>query len=323
MLTGYRPTGRLHLGHWHGNLLNMLKYQSEYESFFFVADWHALTSDYADTSDLQMNIHEMVLDWLAAGIDPSKAHVYKQSDIPEVAELNLYYSMITPLGWLERNPTYKEQREQVTAKDLSTHGFLGYPVLQCADITIMHADVVPVGEDQLPHLELSREIVRRFAHFYGPYLVEPKALVSEAKKVPGTDGRKMSKSYGNAIYLTDSADEIRAKVKQMITDPQKIRKCDPGRPEICSVYDLDRLYASPEELENVTRTCRAGTLGCVEHKLNLAERVVTSLEPFQARRAKLEKEPDLVSHTLIEGAGEVRPIAEETLHRVRRMMRIE
>jgi len=301
----------------------MLKYQSEYESFFFVADWHALTSDYADTSELQANTREMVLDWLAAGIDPSAAHVYKQSDLPEVAELFLYYSMITPLGWLERNPTYKEQREQVTAKDLSTHGFLGYPVLQCADITIMHADVVPVGEDQLPHLELSREIVRRFTHFYGEYLVEPQALVSRAKKVPGTDGRKMSKSYGNAIFLTDDPDTIRAKVRQMITDIAKIRKCDPGRPEICSVFDLDRLYASEEQLETVARTCRGGELGCVEHKLQLAERIIASLAPFQVRRRELEGEPGLVERTLAEGAERVRPIAVDTLHNVRRMIRIE
>ncbi len=323
MLTGYRPTGRLHLGHWHGNLLNMLKYQAEYESYFFIADWHALTSDYADTSQLLANVEEMILDWLAAGIDPDKCNIYRQSDLPEVAELHLYLSMITPLGWLQRNPTYKEQQEQVTTKDLSTYGFLGYPVLQCADIVIMGADVVPVGEDQLPHLELAREIVRRFTHFYGDYLIEPQALVSHAKKVPGTDGRKMSKSYDNAIFLTDEKDDVAKKVRQMITDPAKIRKDDPGDPDICSVFELDKAYASAEELAKIDKECRAGTLGCVEHKLGLAERTSASLADFQTRRAELGGVAGLVDQTLAEGAAKVRPIAEEAMHTVRKLMKVE
>ncbi len=322
MLTGYRPTGRLHLGHWHGNLLNMLKYQTEYESFFFIADWHALTSDYADTSQLQTNISEMVLDWLAAGLDPNISKIYRQSDLPEVAELHLYLSMITPLGWLQRNPTYKEQQEQVVGKDLSTYGFLGYPVLQCADITIMRADVVPVGEDQLPHLELAREIVRRFTHFYGDCLVEPQALVSRAKKVPGTDGRKMSKSYGNAIFLTDDVETVRKKVRQMITDPAKIRKSDPGDPGICSVFALDALYATRDEVKSVDSDCRAGKLGCVEHKDALAQRISATVSQFQERRAGLSADPGLVAATLQSGAAAVRPIAEEAMATVRRLIRI-
>ena len=323
MLTGYRPTGRLHLGHWHGNLTNMLKYQEEYESFFFIADWHALTSDYADTSQLTANVDEMVLDWLAAGLDPNVCNIYRQSDLPQVAELHLYLSMITPLGWLERNPTYKEQREQLSAKDLGTYGFLGYPVLQCADITMMHADVVPVGEDQLPHLELSREIVRRFTHFYGKYLIEPQALVSHAKKVPGTDGRKMSKSYDNAIFLTDDAETVRSKVRKMITDPAKIRKTDPGDPDICSVFDLDRLYATDEELAKAGAECRDGCLGCVEHKDALAARISAQLAPFQERRETLAGKPGLVATVLEEGATRVRPIAEEAIGNVRRLMKVE
>lgn len=323
MLTGYRPTGRLHLGHWHGNLVNMLKYQSEYDSFYFIADWHALTTDYADTSELTANTAEMVLDWLAAGLDPGVCKIYRQSDLPEVAELHLYLSMITPLGWLERNPTYKEQQQQLTTKDVSTHGFLGYPVLQCADIVIMHADVVPVGEDQLPHLELSREIVRRFTHFYGEYLIEPQALVSHAKKVPGTDGRKMSKSYDNAIFLTDDAGTVTAKVRQMITDPTKIRKADPGDPEVCSVFELDRSYATPDELAAIDADCRSGKLGCVEHKNALAERINATLEGFQERRAELACEADLVEKTLTQGAAKVRPIAAEAIGTVRKLIRIE
>lgn len=323
MLTGYRPTGRLHLGHWHGNLLNMLKYQSAYESFFFIADWHALTSDYADTSQLPANIDEMVLDWLAAGIDARESIIYRQSDLPQVAELHLYLSMITPLGWLQRNPTYKEQQEQVTTKDLSTYGFLGYPVLQCADIVMMHAEVVPVGEDQLPHLELAREIVRRFTHFYGEYLVEPQALVSPSKKVPGTDGRKMSKSYDNAIFLTDNADTIGGKIRKMITDPAKVKKADPGNPEICSVFELDRAYATNEELATIDATCRSGALGCVGHKDALAERVVASLASFQARRAELAAQPGLVTETLAQGAAKARPIATEAIATIRKLMKVE
>lgn len=322
MLTGYRPTGRLHLGHWHGNLLNMLKYQAEYESFFFIADWHALTSDYADPSQLLSSVDEMVLDWLAAGIDPAQCMIYRQSDVPQVAELHLCLSMITPLGWLQRNPTYKEQQDQVTTKDLSTYGFLGYPVLQCADIVIMHADVVPVGEDQLPHLELAREIVRRFTHFYGDYLIEPKALVSHAKKVPGTDGRKMSKSYDNAIFLTDDADTVVKKVRQMITDPAKIRKADPGDPGVCSVFELDKAYATAEELAKIDEECRAGTLGCVDHKNALAERISASLLAFQARRVELASKPGLVEETLAGGAAKVLPIAEEAIATVRKLMKV-
>lgn len=322
VLTGYRPTGKLHLGHLHGNLKNMLELQEKYECFFFVADWHALTTDYADTSDLLEFESEMVLDWLAVGLDPNKCAIYRQSDISETAELALYLSMLTPIAWLERNPTYKEQLRELKAKEIATHGFLGYPVLQAADILGVHADFVPVGEDQLPHLELSREIARRFNHFYGKYLKEPAAMLSHAKRVPGTDGRKMSKSYGNAIYLDDDAEAVAKKVMKMITDPQKIRRNDPGRPEICNVYELHKIY-SPDRIEEIGNCCRSGELGCVEDKRNLAERINTSLEPFRMRRAEFADDPAAADKVLAEGAAKARPLIADTLHHVRRLMHIE
>src|SRR5512139_2034561 len=220
ILTGYRPTGKLHIGHWFGNLQNMLRLQHEYEAFYFIADWHALTSNWADPSEILRSTEDMVLDWCAAGLDPDIATIYRQSDVPEVAELMLYFSMVTPMSWLERVPSYKEQRDQISDKDLGNVGFFLYPLLQAADITIVLADYVPVGEDQRPHLELTREIVRRFNTAYGEYLPEPEAIIPEAgARVPGTDGRKMSKSYGNAIFISDPAEEIRAKVSSMLTDP--------------------------------------------------------------------------------------------------------
>ncbi len=236
ILTGYRPTGKLHLGNLHGNLKEMIELQEKAECFFFIADWHALTTDYQDPSCMREYTEEMVLDWLAAGIDPGKAAVYRQSDLPEVAEFQLYLSMITPLGWLERVPSFKEQQEQLQGKDISTHGFLGYPVLQAADILMVRADGVPVGEDQLPHLELTREIVRRFNFLYGETFKEPQSLLSRSPRIPGTDGRKMSKSYGNFISLTDPPDEMRKKVLSMITDPARRTRKDPGDPEKCSAF---------------------------------------------------------------------------------------
>ncbi|MCK4268542.1 MAG: tryptophan--tRNA ligase, partial [Actinomycetia bacterium] len=250
VLTGYRPTGKLHLGHMVGNLQNMLDLQSTYDCYFFIADWHALTTDYAKTGQLGNYIEEMVLDWLAFGLDPEKCTIYRQSDVPEVAELALYLGMLTPLSWLERNPTYKEQLVELKNKEIATYGFIGYPVLQAADILIVHGEVVPVGEDQLPHLELSREIARRFNYLYGDYLTEPQAKLSIGKRVPGTDNRKMSKSYNNAIFLTDSPDEISKKVRKMVTDPARIRRDDPGHPDVCSVFALHKIF-TPAEVERI------------------------------------------------------------------------
>ena len=300
----------------------MLGLQDKYECFFFIADWHALTTNYADTDKLLQYVDEMVLDWLAIGLDPNKCAIYRQSDMMEIAELALYFSMLTPIAWLERNPTYKEQLNELKAKEIATHGFIGYPVLQAADILSVHADFVPVGEDQLPHLELSREIARRFNHFYGKYLKEPKALLSHTKRLPGIDGRKMSKSYGNAIYLNDEPETIAKKVMKMITDPEKIRKNDPGHPEICSVFALHKLY-SPEQAEDIAARCRSGELGCVADKGDLAEKICSSLKPYQKRRLELARDPDTVKKVLAGGAAKAHPLISETLHQVRRLIKIE
>lgn len=322
VLTGYRPTGRLHLGHWHGNLQNMLSLARRYECFFFVADWHALTSEYADTAMVRPFTDEIVLDWLAAGLDPEKVHIYRQSDIPETAELTLYFAMVTPIPWLERVPTYKEQQQQLTGKDLSTLGFLQYPLLQTADIVIMRSELVPVGEDQLPHLEFAREVVRRYHNLYGECFPEPEALLSEAKRVPGIDGRKMSKSYGNTIDVMDDPKTIAAKVGSYITDPQKVRKSDPGRPEICALHELHRLH-DRGDLEEAARGCVAGELGCVEHKRRVAAYVTEDLADYQARRHELDQRPGLAREVLEEGARRVLPIARETLGDARRLIRLD
>ncbi len=321
ILTGYRPTGKLHLGNLHGNLGKMIELQEEAECFFFIADWHALTTDYQDPSQLRQFTEEMVLDWLAAGIDPEKAAVYRQSDLPEVAEFQLYLSMITPLGWLERVPSFKEQLEQLQGKDISTHGFLGYPVLQAADIIIVRADGVPVGEDQLPHLELTREIVRRFNHLYGETFGEPQSLLSPSPRIPGTDGRKMSKSYGNYISLTDPPEEIGKKVLSMITDPARRTRKDPGDPEKCSAYQLHKVYTE-DWLDEVAEKCRAAGWGCVECKEILAERIIASLQPFQERRRELESRPNHAWEVMQRGMERVKPLAREVLADVRARMGI-
>jgi len=321
ILTGYRPTGKLHLGNLHGNLKGMMELQEEAECYFFIADWHALTTDYGDPSRLREYTEEMVLDWLAAGVDPAKAAVYRQSDLPEVAEFQLYLSMITPLGWLERVPSFKEQQEQLEGKDVSTHGFLGYPVLQAADILIVKADGVPVGEDQLPHLELTREIVRRFNHLYGETFGEPQSLLSRSPRIPGVDGRKMSKSYGNYISLTDPPDEIEKKVLSMITDPARRTRKDPGDPEKCSAFQLHKVYTQ-DRLEEVVEKCTTAGWGCVECKGILAQRVVESLLPFQERRRELEAMPGYAWEVMEQGLAKVKPLAREVLAVVRARMGI-
>jgi tryptophanyl-tRNA synthetase len=323
-LTGYRPTGKLHIGHWFGNLQNMLEMQHEYDAYYFIADWHALTTHWADPSEVGASTEEMVLDWCAAGLDPEVCTIYRQSDVPEVAELTMYFSMVTPKPWLERVPSYKEQRAQVTDKDLGNLGFFLYPLLQAADITIVLADAVPVGEDQLPHLELTREIVRRFNNTYGDFLVEPQAILAKAgARVPGTDGRKMSKSYGNAIFISDAPDEMRAKVMSFMTDPARKLKTDPGDPDICPLHQVHKLIAPAEEIAEWNRCCRVAECGCVAHKKKLAEDLVAYFAPFQARRAELAADPEFAAKVLSAGADKARPLTGRVVSTCRELVGID
>src|SRR5512144_3304701 len=291
VVSGMRPTGKLHLGHYHGVLANWLELQSGYECFFFAADWHSLTTEYANTAEIRDNTRDMVLDWLAFGIDPEKSTIFQQSLVPQHAELNLILSMITPVSWLERNPTYKEMQENLTARDLSTFGFLGYPVLMASDIIVYKATRVPVGHDQLPHLEITREITRRFNYLYGEVFPEPTALLTETPKVLGIDGRKMSKSYGNAIFLSESEDETRKKVMSMVTDVQRPRRSDPGEPDRCVAFTLHRLYTSESKRSEIVESCRGAQIGCVDCKKILAQNVVDTLTPFREKRKEIAERP--------------------------------
>ena len=284
-VSGMRPTGPLHLGHYFGALKNWVPMQDSMSAFFFVADLHALTSDYADTSRLRGFVRELVLDWLAAGLDPQKSVIFQQSKVHEHAELGLLLGMITPVSWLERNPTYKEQQQEITNKDLGNYGFLGYPVLMAADILLYRPKWVPVGQDQLPHLELTREIARRFNSFYGPVFPEPEARLTPAARCPGLDGRKMSKSYGNGIYLRDTMDDIVPKVRGMFTDPARLRKSDPGNPDVCNLYPYHELLSSPEERAEIREGCTKATLGCVECKKIFMRNLEAFLDPLHQRRA--------------------------------------
>jgi tryptophanyl-tRNA synthetase len=317
VLSGMRSTGRLHLGNYFGAIRNWVALQDRYPCYYFVADWHALTSDYADPSGIAEFSLEVVADWLASGLDPERSVVFVQSLVPQHAELHLLLSMITPLGWLERVPTYKEQMQQIANKDLSNYGFLGYPVLQTADILLYRAGFVPVGEDQVSHLELSREITRRFNSFYGNVFPEPQPLLTPSPRVPGLDGRKMSKSYGNAIYLGDTPEEIRAKCKEMFTDPQRLRRADPGRPEVCNLFSFHQLVSTHDEREDVARRCRAAEIGCVEDKKLLAERLIAFLEPIREKRARLLADRDTLLDIIEDGSRKARERAEETLEQVR------
>jgi tryptophanyl-tRNA synthetase len=321
VLTGYRPTGPMHIGHWFGNVENMLRLQDEHECFYFIADWHMLTTHYDRTEELPGFTRELVLDLLAAGIDPDRVTLYRQSDVKEVAEMTLLLGMITPLGWLERVPTYKERLRDMAERDIANYGLLGYPLLQTVDITIVKGELVPVGEDQVPHLELSREIVRRFNRLYGEVLVEPQPLLSETPLIPGTDGRKMSKSLDNVINVRDDEPTVRETVRTFITDPQKVRRGDPGRPEICPVFTLHRRF-SPDILEWTEASCRSGELGCVQCKTNLADRIVAYYRDFRERREELEHRPGLVEEVLAAGAAKVRPVVEETMKAVRDAMHL-
>ena len=322
IVSGMRPTGKLHLGHFHGVLSNWLKLQQEFECFFFAADWHSLTTEYANTDGISDSIREMVLDWLAFGIDPEKSIIFVQSQVPQHAELNLILSMITPVSWLERNPTYKEMQENLTAKDLSTFGFLGYPVLMASDIIVYKAARVPVGQDQIPHLEITREIARRFNYLYGEVFPEPAALLTETPKVLGLDGRKMSKSYGNAIFLSDNAEETRKKVMSMVTDVQRPFKSDPGEPDRCVAFTLHSLYVAEEKRAEIVASCRGAQIGCVDCKKILAQSVVDTLSPFRAKREELASTPSLVEDVLAAGARKATEEAGQTMKDVRAALKV-
>ena len=323
VLSGLRPTGRVHLGNYFGAIRNWARLQDSYDCHYFVADWHALTSDYADPSGVKQATYEAVADWLAAGLDPAKSTIFVQSQVKEHAELHLLLSMVTPLPWLERVPTFKEQQQQLAEKDLNTYGFLGYPVLQTADVILYRAHFVPVGEDQAAHLELSREIVRRFNNLYGDVFPEPKALFTETPKVPGLDGRKMSKSYGNTIGLTASADEIRKAVSEMFTDPNRVRRKDPGNPDICNLFQFHKIFSDQETIERVDRECRAATIGCVDDKKLLAEIMIEWLRPIRERRETIDRDPSFVWDVLREGNRKARERAGETMENVRKAMNLD
>lgn len=322
VLSGMRPTGKLHLGNYLGALKNWKEMQENYECFFFVADWHALTTEYASSSDIRAYIHEMLIDWLAVGIDPDKATIFVQSMVPDHAVLHVLLSMITPLPWLERCPTYKEQQQQLTEKDLTTFGFLGYPVLQAADILIYKAHKVPVGIDQVPHLELTREIGRRFNHLYGEVFPEPQAILTEVPKLPGTDGRKMSKSYDNCIYLSDSGEVIRNKVRNMMTDPQRKKRQDPGDPEVCPVFAYHKIFTGKEDVERIAHECRTAGIGCVDCKKILIEKMLLMLAPIHETRAALARDKKHIRDVVERGTESAGKIASETMAQVREAMKI-
>jgi tryptophanyl-tRNA synthetase len=317
IVSGMRPTGRLHLGHYHGALKNWVGLQDKFRCYFFVADWHALTTDYATPQGIQQSTIEMAMDWLSAGLDPRRSVIFRQSNIKEHAELHLLFSMITPVPWLERNPTYKEQIKELTGKDLSTYGFLGYPVLQAADITMYKANKVPVGVDQAPHVELTREIVRRFNQTYRPIFPEPEALLSESQKMPGLDGRKMSKSYGNAVFLSDTPKEVDQKLSRMMTDPARVKRADPGEPEKCPAFQLHKVYSTPGEIEEVSKGCRTAGIGCLDCKKVMIKHVLEELAPISEKRAAFENKPEDVEEILLQGNRRAQEAAAETMNEVR------
>jgi len=325
VLSGLKPTGRVHLGNYFGAVHNWIQLQDsgKYHCYYFVADWHALTSDYADPSKIKRATFDAVADWIAAGMDPQRSTIFLQSEIKQHAELHLLLSMSTPLPWLERVPTVKEQKTEMEDKDLNTYGFLGYPLLQTADIIIYRANLVPVGEDQAYHLELSREIVRRFNNFYGEVFPEPQPLFTTTPKVPGLDGRKMSKSYNNFIGLTASADEIRQLVSTMFTDPNRIRRKDPGNPDICNLFQFHKLFSDEATIARVDHECRTAQIGCVDDKKLLAEIMIEKLRPIRARREEIDRDPSIVWDALREGNRKARERAAETMDVVRKAMRID
>ena len=323
IFSGMQPSGRFHLGNYMGALENWVKLQHEYECFFSIVDWHGLTSSYEDTSKLPERIHDMAIDWLSAGLDPEKNVIFVQSHVKEHAELHLLLSMITPLSWLERVPTYKDKLQQlgIQAKDINTYGFLGYPVLMTADIILYKADIVPVGEDQLPHLELSREILRRFNNLYQPIFPEPKPSLSKSSILPGIDGRKMSKSYGNDIPFAASPDELRARVRLMITDPNRVKRTDVGNPDVCTVYTFHKIF-NANQCPEIAESCRLANIGCVDCKKRLAEKMANDLADMHVRRQSFVENPGRVKEILAYGAERARKVAAQTMEEVRQAMHL-
>jgi tryptophanyl-tRNA synthetase len=324
VVSGMRPTGKLHLGHLVGALQNWAELQQKYDCFYFVADWHALTSDYASTDAITANAFDNAVDWIAAGVDPDKSTIFVQSMVPEHAELYLLLQMITPISWLERVPTYKEQIEQLSEKDLSNLGFLGYPLLQTADVAIYDGRFVPVGDDQVPHLELSREVVRRFNNFYGDALIEAQPLLTPTPRLPGLDNRKMSKSYGNTIDLSDDAETVKQKVRQMYTDPKRVRADIPGTVEGNPVFIYhDAFNPNREEVDDLKARYREGKVGDVEVKMKLAAAINAMLDPLRARRAMVLEKPDRIREILVEGSRKARVVAQQTMERVRTAVKLK
>jgi len=321
VVSGSRLTGRLHLGNYVGALENWVRLQKDYECFFFAADWHGLTTGYEDTSGFRNYVYEMYLDFLAVGLDPSRSVLFVQSDVKEHAELHLLLSMVTPLSWLDRVPTYKEQLQEISGREIATYGFLGYPVLQSADVLIYRGELVPIGEDQLPHLELCREIARRFNHLYGADLPEPRALLTDTPKLPGIDGRKMSKSYDNDIRLGAPPAEIEERVRRMVTDPARIHKTDPGRPEVCVAYRFHVLF-NADSVREVEDACRGAQVGCVECKQRLARAIIQHLSPIHQRRTEYAARPGRVEEIRHEGGRRARAEAGRVLDSVREAMRV-
>jgi len=322
IVSGMRPTGRLHLGHVHGALNNWRSLQEDYQCFYFIADWHALTSEYEHPEIIKESIKDILIDWIAIGLNPEESVIFVQSGIKEHAELHLILSMISPLSWLERNPTYKEQLKEVAQRNLYTYGFLGYPVLQAADILMYKAHGVPVGEDQSAHLELTREIARRFNHFYSNVFPLPETLLTPEAKILGTDRRKMSNSYGNAIFISDSEEIVTTTVADMITDPQRARRPDPGRPDFCNVFTFHELYTDKEKVKEIDEGCRSASIGCVECKQMMASSLNKALEPLREKRKELEANPRIIENIIDEGNKKARKIARDTMEEVREVVKI-
>lgn len=324
ILSGMRPTGALHLGNLHGALKNWIELQNseDYECYYFVADWHALTSEYNNTDLIRDNITDMVIDWLSAGLDPVRSTLFIQSRIKEHAELFLILSMITPLPWLERNPTYKEIKEELAEKDLSTFGFLGYPVLQAADIIMYKAYGVPVGVDQLPHVELTREIARRFNFLYREIFPIPEPLLTDIPKMLGIDGRKMSKSYNNSINLCDREDSLKTKIGSMFTDPQRMRRNDPGRPELCNVFSFHQIYSLPDDIGEISLECKRAGIGCTDCKKSLAVQIIKGMQPIHERQDYYRGHLDEVKSIIEDGNARATRIARATMDEVREAVKI-
>lgn len=321
VLSGMQPSGPLHLGNLIGALSNWIKLQEKYDCYFFVADWHALTTGYGNPSEIKEYTVDLLMNFISAGLDPEKSTIFIQSQIPEHAELHIFFSMITPLGWLERVPTYKEKKEEIKDKELDTYGFLGYPVLQTADILIYRARYVPVGIDQVPHLEICREIARRFNYLYGKeFFPEPEPLLTEFPKVPGTDGRKMSKSYGNAIYLSDDERIVTEKIKTMVTDPSRKRRTDPGDPQKCPVFDLHKIFSTEAERKEITSGCISASIGCIDCKKTLTKHVIDTMKPIWDKRQQLIDNPSLLIEIAHEGSKKARKVASETLREMKELI---